>query len=377
MYGSPDNSVRKQFTAIKRIMRFRMVSLRPLPGSLPRRRSRAARERWCRPCGRRCRSATARSRCLVLDLLKEVVDKGDTVGIERQADAIGLLAAEGLAGDLVLTGLADQGALLHVVIDDVGVNAALLECLTSLLVGLELLLAGLGSELLQDGGAVGAGLDGDVLVGQVVDALDVVVIGEYQDGLLGVVVGTGKGDELLALIGNGVGGEDGVDLAVLQDGLTRVRGYLGDLDLVLAQNVVGQELCDTGVEAAGLTVFLVEEGEERGGLNATDLKDAGVLNGRGPGAGGDGVVIGLGAVVDELVECLGVERGGSSVSLELLEEPAAEPLSASVLVSEQPARPRPATVAKVAATKPRRSRTTCWERFLLMVEHLSNKIPSG
>lgn len=112
------------------------------------------------------------------------------------------------------------------------------------------------------------------MVGQVVDALDVVVIGEYQDGLLGVVVGTGKGDELLALIGNGVGGEDGVDLAVLQDGLTRVRGYLGDLDLVLAQNVVGQELRDTGVEAAGLTVFLVEEGEERGGLNATDLKDA-------------------------------------------------------------------------------------------------------
>ena len=166
MYGSPDNSVRKQFTAIKRIVRFHMVSLRPLPGSLPKRRSRQLGEHWCRPYGRRCRSATARSSAIVLDLLKEVVDKGDTVGIERQADAIGLLAAEGLAGDLVLTGLADRGALLHVVIDDVGVNAALLECLTSLLVGLELLLAGLGSELLQDGGAVGAGLDGDVLVGQ-------------------------------------------------------------------------------------------------------------------------------------------------------------------------------------------------------------------
>lgn len=180
-----------------------------------------------------------------------------------------------------------------------------------LLVGLELLLAGLGGELLQDGGAVGAGLDGDVLVGQVVDALDVVVIGEHQDGLLRVVIGTGKGDELLALVSDGVGGKDGVDLAVLQDGLARVRGHLRDLDLVLAQNVVGQELCDTGIEAAGLTVFLVEEGEERGGLNATDLKDAGVLDGRGPGAGGDGIVIGLGAVVDELVECLGVERGGS------------------------------------------------------------------
>ena len=75
--------------------------------------------------------------------------------------------------------------------------------------------------------------------------------------------------------------------------------------------VLDKELRDTGVEAAGLTVFLVEEGEERRGLNATDLKDAGVLDGRGPGAGGDGVVIGLGAVVDELVECLSVERGGS------------------------------------------------------------------
>ena len=248
---------------------------------------------------------------IVLDLLKEVVDKGDAVGIERQADAIGLLAAEGLAGNLVLTGLADQGALLHVVIDDVGIDAALLECLAGLLVGLELLLAGLGGELLQDGGAVGAGLDGDVLVGQVVDALDVVVIGEHQDSLLGVVVGTGKGDEFLALVSDGVGGKDGVDLAVLQDGLARVRGHLGDLDFVLAQNVVGQELCDTGVEAAGLAVFLVEEGEKRRGLNATDLKDAGVLDGRGPGAGGDGIVIGLGAIVDELIECLSVERGGS------------------------------------------------------------------
>ena len=74
---------------------------------------------------------------------------------------------------------------------------------------------------------------------------------------------------------------------------------------------VKQKLRDAGVEAAGLTVFLVEEGEERGGLNATDLKDAGVLDGGRPGTGGDGVVIGLGAVVDELVECLGVERGGS------------------------------------------------------------------
>ena len=116
----------------------------------------------------------------------------------------------------------------------------------------------------------------NVLVGQVVGALDVVVIGEYQDGLLGVVVGTGKGDELLALIGNGVGGEDGGDLAVLQGRTHACRGYLGDLDLVLAQNVVGQELCDTGIEAAGLTVFLVEEGEKRRGLNAADLKDAGV-----------------------------------------------------------------------------------------------------
>ena len=183
--------------------------------------------------------------------------------------------------------------------------------MTGLLVGLELLLAGLGGELLQDGGAVGAGLDGNVLVGQVVDALDVIVVSEHQDGLLGVVVGAGKGDELLALVSDGVGGKDSVDLAVLQDGLARVRGHLGDLDFVLAQNVVGQELRDAGVEATGLAVLLVEEGEERGSLNATDLKDAGVLDGRGPGAGGDGVVIGLGAVVDELVECLSVERGGS------------------------------------------------------------------
>ena len=84
-----------------------------------------------------------------------------------------------------------------------------------------------------------------------------------------------------------------------------------DLDLVLAQDVVGQELCDAGIEAAGLAVLLVEEGEERGGLDAADLKDAGIFDGRGPGAGGDGIVVGLGAVVDELVECLGVERGGS------------------------------------------------------------------
>ena len=201
--------------------------------------------------------------------------------------------------------------MLHVVVDDIGVNATLLECLAGLLVGLELLLAGLGGELLQDGGAVGAGLNGDVLIGQVADALDVAVIGEHQDSLLGVVIGAGEGDELLALIGDGVGGKDGVDLAVLQDGLARVRGHLRDLDLVLAQDVVGQKLRDAGIEATGLTVFLVEEGEERGGLNATDLKDTGVLDGGSPSAGGDGVVIGLGAVVDELVECLGVERGGS------------------------------------------------------------------
>ena len=218
-------------------------------------------------------------------------------GVELSVtDAVPTLENASLAAGCIGVSILGQGCI----------DAALLECLTCLLVGFELLLAGLGGELLQDGWAVGAGLDGDVLVGQVVDALDVVVVGEHQDSLLGVVVGTGKGDELLA-----IGGKDGVDLAVLQDGLTRVRGHLGDLDLVLAQNVVGQELCDTGVEAAGLTVLLVEEGEERGGLDATDRKDAGILDGRSPGAGGDGVIIGLGAVVDELVECLGVERGGN------------------------------------------------------------------
>ena len=81
----------------------------------------------------------------------------------------------------------------------------------------------------------------------------------------------------------------------------------------------------------------------------------------------------LGPLSTSLSNALASSVVEALVSSELLEE-AAEPLSASALVSEQPARPRPATVAKVAATKPRRSRTTCWERFLLMGEHLSQKI---
>ena len=78
---------------------------------------------------------------------------------------------------------------------------------------------------------------------------------------------------------------------------------------------------------------------------------------------GDGIVAGLqvlaamasssalGPLSTSLSNALASSVAETSVSLELLEEPAAEPLSASALVSEQPARPRPATVAKVAATK--------------------------
>ena len=65
---------------------------------------------------------------------------------------------KGLPAILYLPGSRTR-ALCMLLSMTVGVNAALLECLAGLLVGLELLLAGLGSELLQDGGAVGAGLD--------------------------------------------------------------------------------------------------------------------------------------------------------------------------------------------------------------------------
>ena len=124
----------------------------------------------------------------------------------------------------------------------------------------------------------------------------------------------GEGDELLALVGDGVGGKDAVYLVVLQHGLARVGGDLRVLDLgLVAQDVAGEQLGEAGVEAAELTVLVVEQAEEQRGLHAAHAKHAGLLDGGGPGALGDDVVAGDGAVGDQVV--VGVLVQGDDVVL--------------------------------------------------------------
>lgn len=216
---------------------------------------------------------------VVLDALEPSVNERDTVGVERQADAVLVLGAKGIAGEAVLARILDHAAKLQVHVDHVGVDTALVQGGTSLLVGAEFLDGGLRSNIGHDLRAGRAGLGGDVLAVQVVGRVDVRVVGLNENLLLGGVVRASEGNDLLALVGDGVGGEDNVSLVVLKDGLARVGGDLLEVELgLVTQDVAGQELIEASVEATDLVVLLVEEAEERGGAGAANAEGAGVLD---------------------------------------------------------------------------------------------------
>ena len=109
---------------------------------------------------------------------------------------------------------------------------------------------------------------------------------------MGGEVGTGKVDERLALVGDRVGREDRVDLVVLEDRLTGVRGDLREVELGgIPEDVGGQELVEASVKAAERVVGLVEIAEELGRARGADAKGAGGLDLGCPlGRGDDGGV---------------------------------------------------------------------------------------
>ena len=119
---------------------------------------------------------------VVLELLEEVVDEVDAVGTELKADAVLVLRAERIDGKAILAGVLYDVAHVQRVVDDVGVNATLLESGAALVVLGELLDLGLGSILLYDLGTGGAGLDGDLLALEIVNGVDVLIVGGNKDG---------------------------------------------------------------------------------------------------------------------------------------------------------------------------------------------------
>ena len=214
-----------------------------------------------------------------------------------------------------------------------------------------------------------------------VRALQARVLAEKAD--LGIAF-DGDGDRVIMVDheGNKVDG-DQIMYIIAREGLRQGQLRGGAVGTLMSNMGLELALKQLGIPFARAKVgdrYVLEKMQEKGWRIGAENSGHVILLDKT--TTGDGIVAGLqvlaamasssalGPLSTSLSNALASSVVEASVSSELLEE-AAEPLSASALVSEQPARPRPATVAKLAATKPRRSRTTCWERFLLMVEHLS------
>src|SRR3954471_4083441 len=188
------------------------------------------------------------------DLREEVVHELLRAAfVLRQADTVGLLR-ERLTDHLdlvVRAGVADQDALVQ----DVGVDASLLDGGDALRVGLEQRHLRIGHGLLQRQGCGRVALRRDVLAVQVVDALDRVVVRGDHDRVTGLVVGPGEVDLLRPLRRDRVGGDHRVDRAVLEQRLPGVHRGDGQLfqvgDVGLAGDVVRQHLRQPGVENSG------------------------------------------------------------------------------------------------------------------------------
>ena len=143
--------------------------------------------------------------------------------------------------------------------------------------------------------AGGAGLAGDLLVGDVQGVLGLAGVLLDHDGLVGVEVGLGEVDLLLAVVGDGDAGDGHVGLAALLDqrheGVELLVGQVGGLEA----HLFGHGGDEVDVEAdglAGLLVHVLERGEaELGGDGQLAVLDEGVgvcLGGVGAGAGGAG-----------------------------------------------------------------------------------------
>ena len=138
---------------------------------------------------------------------------------------------------------------------------------------------------------------GDELeAGEVLGAGDLLgILGAHLDGGDGKVVRAGEVDDLEAFGGDRVGRDHAVHGAVLDQGLAGLDGGVDVLDLLLpalAEDVLGQQLGDTGVEAGGLPTGDAGQGEHlvRDSTAAHQLTL--VLDGGRPGARGDRVICG-------------------------------------------------------------------------------------
>ncbi len=97
----------------------------------------------------------------------------------------------------------------------------------------------------------------------------------------------------------------------MKHGLAGVRGHLGVVDLgLVANDIAGEQLGETGVKAAQDVVLLVELAKQQGGLYAAHAQGAGFRYGRSPGAAGDSGGIRHGAGGDQLIVGLGVHGHG-------------------------------------------------------------------
>ena len=174
-------------------------------------------------------------------------------------------------------------------------------------------LLSLGGRFIKRRDRGGAGLDGDLDTRQVAHAGDLVLVIPYEHCLTGGVIGAGIVDLLSALGGDRVGGNHGLHAAVLERGLTGVRCDLCDVQqrtgIIAPDDVAGQGLGDGGVEPGDLAGGRILRGEDRRGLRPAGLEHARLLDGRGPGGGGDDVVGGHGAGVDDRVVVDGARTG--------------------------------------------------------------------
>ncbi len=247
-------------------------------------------------------------RAVGLDLFQERVHEGHAVRALGQADAVRVLRAERGTRELRVAGAEAQGVEQQRVVGHVGGHAALAQRIQGFLVRLELLHGALGRELREDRGPRGARLRGDLLSAQVVVGLDGLVVRlDQYPGLRGVVR-PGEGDFLGARGRDGIGGDDRVHLAVDQHLLARGRVHLRELDLGgVAQDVAREELGDARIEAAQPAILLVQQREQVGRLGAAQAQRAGLLDLAGPGARGDGLGAGDGALRHQRVERRGID----------------------------------------------------------------------
>jgi hypothetical protein len=124
-----------------------------------------------------------------------------------------------------------------------------------------------------------------------------VALGDH-DVLAGLVVGPGEVDHLLALVVDGVGGDDEVDLALLDERLPVGRDGLDPGDVVGREaHLAGDQLGDLDVEALRLALQVLEP-EQRLVELGPDLDRAGLLEpGHGGALGEAGALVDLAAAV--------------------------------------------------------------------------------